>query len=184
MFEHKHKYPTLKNISLKYLTKHYQHQTSSNRVISQSINNTNKDNISLSRAAGLVRRWAGRSMRVVGCHLKLSLHREEIACVIPDEYISWRIRILILTGVWNWAGSTGGNNGGGRAKPCAAPRLYMYWNISAILYWSAKRASRSAIILASISWRSLLSSSSWVCNIPSQCYNNSKRRYITQGMTS
>jgi hypothetical protein len=42
-------------------------------------------------------------------------------------------RILILTGVWNRAGSTVGNNGGGGAKPSAAPRLYMYWNISAIL---------------------------------------------------
>jgi hypothetical protein len=26
-------------------------------------------------------------MRVVGCGPRLSLHREEIACVIPDEYI-------------------------------------------------------------------------------------------------
>jgi hypothetical protein len=34
MFKHKHKNPTLKNISLKYLTKHYQHQTSSDRIIS------------------------------------------------------------------------------------------------------------------------------------------------------
>jgi hypothetical protein len=67
MFEHKNKYPTLKNISLKYLTKHYQHQTSSDRVISQSINNTNKDNISSRWAAGLVWRWSRRSMRVVGC---------------------------------------------------------------------------------------------------------------------
>jgi hypothetical protein len=41
--------------------------------------------------------------------------------------------ILILIGVWNRAGSTAGNNGGGRAKPCVAPRLCMYWNISAIL---------------------------------------------------
>jgi hypothetical protein len=88
--------------------------------------------------------------------------------------------ILILTGVWNRAGSTTGNNGGGGVKPYAAPRLCMYWNISAIL-WSA---SRSAIILASISWCSLLSSSSWVCNITSQRYSNSKRRYITQGRTS
>jgi hypothetical protein len=93
-------------------------------------------------------------------------------------------RILKLTGVWNWAGSAGGNNIGGGAKPCVAPRLYMYWNISAILYWSTKRASRSAIILAYISICSLLSSSSWACNISPQCYNNSKRRYITQGMTS
>jgi hypothetical protein len=88
MFEHKHKYPTLKNISLKYLTKHYRHQISLDRVISQSINNTNKDNISSRWAAGLVQRWAGRSMRVVGCCPRLSLHIEEIACVIPDECIS------------------------------------------------------------------------------------------------
>jgi hypothetical protein len=32
--------------------------------------------------------------------------------------------------------------------------------------------------------RSLLSSSSWACNIPIQYYNNSKRRYTTQGMMS
>jgi hypothetical protein len=35
--------------------------------------------------------WTGAAMgwaimRVVGCS-RLSLHREEIACVIPDEYI-------------------------------------------------------------------------------------------------
>jgi hypothetical protein len=41
--------------------------------------------------------------------------------------------ILILTGVWNTAGSTAGNNGGGGVKPYAVPRLCMYWNISAIL---------------------------------------------------
>jgi hypothetical protein len=40
MFGHKHKYPTLKNISLKYLINQYQHLTSSDRVISQSMNNT------------------------------------------------------------------------------------------------------------------------------------------------
>jgi hypothetical protein len=34
--------------------------------------------------------------------------------------------ILILTGVWKRAGSTGGNNGGGGAMPSAAPRLCMY----------------------------------------------------------
>jgi hypothetical protein len=49
----------------------------------------------------------------------LSLHREEIVCVIPDKYISYRTRILILTGVWNSAGSTVGNNRGGGAKPYA-----------------------------------------------------------------
>jgi hypothetical protein len=78
MFEHKNKYQTLKNISLKYLTKHYQHQTSSDRVISQSINNTNKDNITSRWAAGLMWRWAGRSMRVVGCRPRLSLHKERL----------------------------------------------------------------------------------------------------------
>jgi hypothetical protein len=72
-------------------------------------------------------------MRVVGCCPRLSLHREEITCVIPDKYISCGTRILILTGVWNSAGSTVGNNEGGGAKPCAAPRLCMYWNIFAIL---------------------------------------------------
>jgi hypothetical protein len=38
-----------------------------------------------------------------GCWMlpRLSLHREEIACVIPDKYISCRTRILILIGVWN-----------------------------------------------------------------------------------
>jgi hypothetical protein len=40
-------------------------------------------------------------MRVVGCRPRLSLHREEIACVILDEYISCRTKILLLTGVWN-----------------------------------------------------------------------------------
>jgi hypothetical protein len=40
---YQHNYPTLKNISLNYLTKHYQHLTSSDRVISQSMNNTKKE---------------------------------------------------------------------------------------------------------------------------------------------
>jgi hypothetical protein len=31
-----------------------------------------------------VRRWVGRSIWVVGCRPRLALHREEIACVIPD----------------------------------------------------------------------------------------------------
>jgi hypothetical protein len=133
MFGHKHKYPTLKNISLKYLKKHYQHLTSSDWVISQSMNKTKKDNISSRWATGLVWRWAGRSIRVVGCRLRLSLHGEEIACVTPDA-LPTSTRILILTGVWNRAGSAVGNNGGGGAKPCVASRLCMYWNISAILY--------------------------------------------------
>jgi hypothetical protein len=110
--------------------------------------------------------------------------KKRLYCVILDKYISCKTRILILTGVWNWAGSIRGNNRGGGARPYAARRLCMYWNISAILCWSAKRASRSAIILASISCHSLLSSSSWAYNISTQCYNNSKIRYITQGMTS
>ena len=104
--------------------------------------------------------------------------------VLYQMYYQYLTTILILTWVCNRAGSTAGNNGGGGAKPYAAPRLCMYWNISAILWSAARRASRSAIILASISWHSLLSSSSWICNITSQRYSNSKRRYITQGMTS
>jgi hypothetical protein len=32
---------------------------------------------------------------------RLFLHREEIACVRSDEYISCRTKTLILTGVWN-----------------------------------------------------------------------------------
>jgi hypothetical protein len=63
----------------------------------------------------------------------LSLYREEIVCVISKKYISCKTRILILIGVWNSTGSTVGNNGGGGAKPYAAPRLCMYWNISVIL---------------------------------------------------
>jgi hypothetical protein len=62
MFEHKHKYPTLKNISLKYLTKHYQHQTSSDQVISQSINNTNRDNIMCTKYLIEVGCWTGAAM--------------------------------------------------------------------------------------------------------------------------
>jgi hypothetical protein len=64
-------------------------------------------------------------MRVVGCCPRLALHREEIACVIPDALPTSNYN-LILIGVWNRAGSIVGNNGGGGAKPCAAPRLCMY----------------------------------------------------------
>jgi hypothetical protein len=32
----------------------------------------------------LVLCWAESFLRVVGCHPRLALHREEIACVIPD----------------------------------------------------------------------------------------------------
>jgi hypothetical protein len=76
-------------------------------------------------AAGLVRRRAGRSMRVVWCRW-LSLHREEIAFLRLDEYISCRNKNLILIGVWNWEGSAGGNNGVGGARPCVARRLCIY----------------------------------------------------------
>jgi hypothetical protein len=84
-FKHKHKSPTLTNISLKYLTKHYQHQQvqtkSSHKVLTTPINiRSCAQNISARWVAGLVRRWVGRSMRVVWCR-RLSLHREEIACV-------------------------------------------------------------------------------------------------------
>jgi hypothetical protein len=40
--------------------------------------------------------------------------------------ISYKTKILILTGVENNAESAGGNNRGGGAKPDAALRLYMY----------------------------------------------------------
>jgi hypothetical protein len=88
-FEHKHKSPTLTNIFLKYLTKHYQHQQVQTKLSHKVLTPPTKirscaQSISSRLAAGLVRRWAGRSMRVVG-HRRLSLHREEIACVIPDE---------------------------------------------------------------------------------------------------
>jgi hypothetical protein len=56
----------------------------------------------------------------------LSLHKEEIAFVRLDEYISYKTKILILTGVENREGSARGNNRGGGAKPDAAPRLCMY----------------------------------------------------------
>jgi hypothetical protein len=169
MFGHKHKYPTL---------------TSSDRVISQSMNNNKKDNISSMWAAGLVRRWLGNPWGLLDAALDC-LSTEKRLYVLYQMHYQHLTIVLILTGVWNRAGSTIGNNGGGGGKkPRAAPRLCMYWNISAILCWSAMQASRSAIILASISWRSLLSISSWFYNIPSQCYSNSKRRYITQGMTS
>jgi hypothetical protein len=65
--------------------------------------------------------------------LLMSLHREEIACMRPDEHIPCMTKILIVTGVWNWVGSAGGNNRDGVAKPYVAPRLCMYWNISVIL---------------------------------------------------
>jgi hypothetical protein len=62
MFEHKHKYPTLKNISLKYLTKHYQHQTSLDWVISRSFNITNKYNIMCTKYLIEVDGWTGAAM--------------------------------------------------------------------------------------------------------------------------
>jgi hypothetical protein len=79
-----------------------------------------------------VLRWAVPFMRVVGC-------RPDWPCIEKRLHVLYQMHyqhlttILILIGVWNRAGSTAGNNGGGRAKPCASPRLCMYWNISAIL---------------------------------------------------
>jgi hypothetical protein len=62
-------------------------------------------------------------MRVVGYRPRLALHREEIACVISDA-LPTSTTILILTGVWNSAGSIVGNNAGGGAKPCACKALH------------------------------------------------------------
>jgi hypothetical protein len=50
--------------------------------------------------------WTGAAMGWMiheGCWMppRLSLYREEIACVIPDEYMTCRTRFLILTGEWN-----------------------------------------------------------------------------------
>jgi hypothetical protein len=61
------------------------------------------------------------------------MHREEIACVIPDTLSTSNYNFDTHRSM-EQRGSIVGNNGGGGAKPCAAPRLCMYWNISAILY--------------------------------------------------
>jgi hypothetical protein len=152
-FKHKHKSPTHTNISLKYLAKHYQHQQVhtmlSNKVLTTPTNKRScAQNIPARWAAVLVQRWAGWSMRVVWCRW-LSLHREEIVCVRPVEYISYSSRILIFIGVWNWAGSAEGNNRGGGAKPDAAPRLYVLKHL------------RHPLLHLMLH----ISSSSWVCNI-------------------
>jgi hypothetical protein len=64
-------------------------------------------------------------MRVVGCRPRLSLHREEIACVIPDALSTSNYNFNTHRSL-ELAGSTVGNNGGGGAKPYVAPRLCMY----------------------------------------------------------
>jgi hypothetical protein len=69
-FEHKHKPPTLTNISLKYLTKYYQHQQVQiklcHKVLTTPTNiRSCAQSISVRCAAGLVRRQARQFMR--GC---------------------------------------------------------------------------------------------------------------------
>jgi hypothetical protein len=118
--------------------KHKSHQVShksfKNKYLITGFSNMSPTQMSSVRwVAGLIRRRAGRSVSVVRCR-RLSLHREEIACMRPDEYISCKTKILIITGVWNLAGSVEGNNKGAGVEPYATPRLRMYWNISAILY--------------------------------------------------
>jgi hypothetical protein len=56
----------------------------------------------------------------------LILHREEIAYVRLDEYLSYMTKIFKIKGVENRGGSVAGNNRGGGAKPDVVPRLYMY----------------------------------------------------------
>jgi hypothetical protein len=68
-------------------------------------------------------------MRVVGYRPRLSLHREEIACVVLDALPTSNYNLDTHRSM-----SIVGNNGGGGAKPYAVSRLCMYWNISAILY--------------------------------------------------
>jgi hypothetical protein len=86
-------------------------------------------------------------MRVVGCRPRLALHREEIACIIPnalptcnynfDTHRSIEQSRVNCMEQWRW-----------RSETLCGARLYMYWNISVILL---SAAARSAIILASIS---------------------------------
>jgi hypothetical protein len=70
-------------------TKFHQHKfwTSFTNISSHKFTNISITTKLKRWMTGLVRRWAGRSMRVVGCCPRLSLHIEEIACVIPDKYI-------------------------------------------------------------------------------------------------
>jgi hypothetical protein len=65
-------------------------------------------------------------------HIEFGYYKKRLHVLYQMHY-QHLTTILILTGVCNRAGSIVGNNGGGRAKPWAAPRLCMYWNISAIL---------------------------------------------------
>jgi hypothetical protein len=85
----------------KYYQLKYKFRTSFTNISSHKFTNISITTKLKRWAPGLVWLWAVRSMRVVGCYPRLSLHREEIACVIPDKYILCRTRILILTGVWN-----------------------------------------------------------------------------------
>jgi hypothetical protein len=101
----------------------------------------------------LVLRWAEPFRRVVGCRPRLALHREELHVLYQMHY-QHLTTILILTGVWKRARSTAGNNGGGGAKPCAAPRLCMYWNISAILCATLGKDSFTILCRVSTNWHS------------------------------
>jgi hypothetical protein len=62
---HKHKSPTLTNISLKYVTKYYQHQQVQTKLSHKVLPTPTNIRSSARWATGLVRRWAGRSMRGV-----------------------------------------------------------------------------------------------------------------------
>jgi hypothetical protein len=103
---------------------------------------------------GLVLRWAEPFRRVVGCGRRLSLHREEIVCVIPDALptsncnfdthrsmeesrVNWREQ-------WRWRSDA----------LCGAKALHVLEHLRHPLI--SRQASlplrlRSAIILASIS---------------------------------
>jgi hypothetical protein len=63
----------------------------------------------------------------------LALHREEIACVIPDALPTSNYNFDTHKEYGREHGQLEGTMEVGGAMPCAAPRLCMYWNISAIL---------------------------------------------------
>jgi hypothetical protein len=136
-------------------------------------------------AVGLVHRCAGRSMRAVWC-CWLSLHREEIACVRPDEYISCMTKNLTHRSMELSRVSWREQRRWWSKTVCGAKALHVLEYLHHPLLIRQARAARTAsgfaLILASISLCSLLSSSSRTYNISPQCYNNIKIRYITQWM--
>jgi hypothetical protein len=126
-----------------------------------------------------VLQWAGRFMRVVGCRPRLALHREEIACVIPDalptsNYNFDTHRSMEQSRVncreqWRWWSET----------LCGAKALHVLEHLRhPLLICQASRPLR----LHLLTFPPLFFS--WVCNITSQCCSNSKRRYITQVLMS